>query len=60
MLNGLGPNFRQIAVPIRARESSLAFEKLHDLLVGHEVYLRCLKVATQQMVAFANYAKMKL
>ena len=57
VLNGLGPDFREIAAPIRARESSLTFEELHDLLVGHEAYLRCLEAATQQMVVSANYTK---
>uniref|UniRef100_A0A2N9H783 CCHC-type domain-containing protein n=1 Tax=Fagus sylvatica TaxID=28930 RepID=A0A2N9H783_FAGSY len=46
---------REIAAPIRARETSLAFEELHDLLVGHESYLRRLEAATQQLVASANY-----
>ena len=55
VLNGLGPDFREIAAPIRARETSLAFEELHDLLVGHESYLRRLEAATQQLVASANY-----
>ncbi|KAJ0008129.1 hypothetical protein Pint_29519 [Pistacia integerrima] len=55
VLNGLGSDFREIAVPIRAREKSLGFEKLHDLLVGHESYLRRLETATQQMVMTANY-----
>jgi hypothetical protein len=54
VLNGLGPEFWEIAVPIRAQESSLAFEELHDLLVGHEAYLRHLEAATQQMVDSAN------
>ena len=39
ILNGLGSDFWEIAVPIRAREKPLAFEELHDLLVGHDVYL---------------------
>jgi hypothetical protein len=59
VLNGLGPDFREIAGPIRARESSLNFEELHDLLVGHEAYLRRLETATQTMVASANYTKTK-
>ena len=59
VLNGLGPDFREIAAPIRARESSLAFEELHDLLVGHDAYLRHLEVATQQLVASANFTKAK-
>ncbi|RVW27791.1 Retrovirus-related Pol polyprotein from transposon RE2 [Vitis vinifera] len=59
MLNGLGSDFREIAAPIRAREMSLAFEELHDLLVGHEHYLHRLETATQQLVAAANYTTRK-
>ena len=40
VLHGLGSDFRDIVAPIRARESSLSFEELHDLLLGHEAYLR--------------------
>ena len=36
ILNELGPEFREIVTPIRARETSLKFEEIHDLLVGHE------------------------
>ncbi|KAF5471731.1 hypothetical protein F2P56_008504 [Juglans regia] len=40
VLHGLGFDFLEIAAPIRARENTLAFEELHDLLVGHHNYLR--------------------
>eukprot|EP00261_Vitis_vinifera_P020737 XP_010651693.1 PREDICTED: uncharacterized protein LOC104879694 [Vitis vinifera] len=43
ILNGLGPEFIEIATPIRACETSLKFEEIHDLLVGHESYLRWLE-----------------
>ncbi|XP_035545960.1 uncharacterized protein LOC118348442 [Juglans regia] len=46
VLNGLGPEFREIAAPIQTRETPLAFEELHDLLVGHESYLQRLEAAT--------------
>ena len=59
VLNGLGSEFREITAPIRAREKSLVFEELHDLLVGHEAYLRRLEVTTQQLVASANFSKSK-
>jgi hypothetical protein len=59
VLNGLGPDFQEIAAPIRTRESSLTFEELHDLLVGHEAYLKRLGTATQQLVASANFTKTK-
>lgn len=59
VLNRLGSDFREIAAPIHARESSLSFEELHDLLVGHDVYLHLLEAATQQSVVSANYTKTK-
>lgn len=58
VLNGLSPDFREIAAPIRARESSLTFEELHDLLVGHEAYLNRQEAATQQLVTSASYTNM--
>ena len=59
VLNGLGPDFREIAASIRAQESSLAFQELHDLLVGHDAYPRRLEAATQQLVVSANFTKTK-
>jgi len=59
VLNSLGPNFQEIARPIHARESSLNFEELHDILVGHEAYRRRLEIATQTMVVSTNYTKTK-
>ncbi|KAE8728752.1 hypothetical protein F3Y22_tig00004072pilonHSYRG00090 [Hibiscus syriacus] len=59
ILNGLGSDFREIAAPICARERSLTFEELHDLLVGHDSYLRQLESATQQLVVSANYTNRK-
>lgn len=46
-----------MAAPIRAREHSITFEELHDLLVGHERYLRRLETASQTMVASANFTQ---
>ena len=46
ILNGLGSDFREIVAPIRAREKPLAFEELHDLLIGHDAYLRRLETTT--------------
>ena len=57
ILNGLATEFRENAAPIRARETSLKFEELHDLLVGHESYL-C-KLNNHQPSTFiptANYS----
>ncbi|XP_057975336.1 uncharacterized protein LOC131162747 [Malania oleifera] len=41
VLNSIGPKFCEIAMPIRAWETSLTFEELHDMLVGYESYLQC-------------------
>ena len=54
VLHGLGSDFRDIVAPIRARESSLSFEELHDLLLGHEAYLRRLDSTSQSLVVTAN------
>ncbi|KAF5443117.1 hypothetical protein F2P56_035705 [Juglans regia] len=59
ILNGLGFVFREIAAPIHARERSLTFEELHDLLVSHDSYLRQLESATQNLVVSANYTHRK-
>ncbi|GKV11820.1 hypothetical protein SLEP1_g23039 [Rubroshorea leprosula] len=40
ILNGLGPEFREIAAFLRARDSSLSFDDLHDRLVAHEESLK--------------------
>ncbi|RVW26322.1 Retrovirus-related Pol polyprotein from transposon RE2 [Vitis vinifera] len=41
--------FVTLLPPIRARESSLSFEELHDLLLGHEAYLRRLDSTAQSL-----------
>ena len=57
ILNGLGIEFREIAAPIRAREISLKFEEIHDLLVSHESYLQRLEhQSATQFVPIANYS----
>ena len=38
------------------RNTSLTFEELHDMLEGHDSYLRCLESSTQQLIASANYS----
>lgn len=55
ILNGLGLDFHEIATTIQAREKSLTFEELHDLLMGHEGYLCRLEATTQQLVATVNF-----
>lgn len=59
ILNRLGSDFRKIAAPIPARERSLTFEELHNLLVGHDAYLCRLEASTQQLVVSATYFLVK-
>ncbi|KAL6313521.1 hypothetical protein AAG906_005472 [Vitis piasezkii] len=54
ILNELGPEFREIVTPIRARETSLKFEEIHDLLVGHESYLQ--RLENQSVATFVPTA----
>jgi len=60
ILNGLGPDFREIIAPIWARECSMSFEELYDLLVSHECYLRRLEATTQQLIAITNFSNCRL
>ncbi|KAL6310882.1 hypothetical protein AAG906_018041 [Vitis piasezkii] len=39
-LNGLGSGFKEISAAIRARETPISFEELHDKSVEHETFLK--------------------
>jgi hypothetical protein len=57
ILNGFGIEFREIIAPIRACETSLKFEEIHDLLVSHKSYLRRLEQQSATLfVPTANYS----
>ncbi|EYU29917.1 hypothetical protein MIMGU_mgv11b022026mg [Erythranthe guttata] len=58
-LNGLGSKFRKVIAPIRFRESALTFEELHDMLVGHENYMRSLDSTAHTLVATTNSTQSK-
>jgi hypothetical protein len=53
-LNGLGPEYREMVAPIRTREYALSFKELHDLLIGHESYLKCLDITSPSLVVTAH------
>ncbi|KAH0709617.1 hypothetical protein KY284_011044 [Solanum tuberosum] len=40
ILSGLGPEYREISVAIRAQDSSLSFEELFHKLTNHELFLK--------------------
>ena len=54
-LRGLGPNFREIVAAIRARDTPITFEELHDKLVEHEDFLKRAEVPTEASLITANY-----
>ena len=59
VLNGLGPEYREMMAPIRTCESSLSFEELHDLLVGHEAYLKRMDTHSPSLVVTAHNTQRK-
>ena len=46
VLNGLVSGLKEITAPVHAREKSLTFKDLHDLLVGHDNYLHHLELVS--------------
>ncbi|KAH7554431.1 hypothetical protein JRO89_XS12G0206900 [Xanthoceras sorbifolium] len=54
-LNGLGPEFKEIAAAVRARENLITFEELHDKLVAYEGYLKREEAGSDVSIATANY-----
>ncbi|OMO49464.1 hypothetical protein COLO4_38540 [Corchorus olitorius] len=40
ILNGLGSDFREISANIRARDTSIGFDELHDKLTSYELFLK--------------------
>ena len=60
VLNGLGLEFRDMVVPIRTRETGLSFAELHDLLIGHEHYIKRMDNNASALVVTANSSQRKL
>ena len=53
VLNDLGLEYREMVALIRTREFALSFEELHDLLIGHESYLKRLDITSPSLVVTA-------
>ena len=58
-LNGLGSEFQDMVAPIRMRETALSFAKLHDLLIGHEHYLKRMDGNSSTLVVTTNSSQQK-
>lgn len=56
-LNGLGPEFREVAVAIRARETPIQFEELHEKLVDFVTYLKRQERASESLIPTAHVAQ---
>ena len=39
-LNGIGPEFKEITAAVRARDTVISFEELHDKLVEYDSFLK--------------------
>ncbi|OMO95913.1 hypothetical protein CCACVL1_05180 [Corchorus capsularis] len=57
ILNGLGPEFREISTAIRARETPISLEELHDKLVSFESLLRQEADSYNVQISTANLAR---
>ena len=54
-LNGLGSEYREVFTAICARENSISFDELHDMLTDYEAYLNRDAVNSQSsVIAIAN------
>lgn len=58
-LNGLGSEFSDMVAPICTRETTLSFVKLHDLLIGHEHYIKCMDSNASTLVVITNSLQWK-
>ncbi|GKV15934.1 hypothetical protein SLEP1_g26659 [Rubroshorea leprosula] len=56
ILNGLRPEFREIAASLCTRDSSLSFDDLHDRLVAHEESLKRDELQLDFVPAITHYA----
>ena len=55
ILNGLGDEFKDISAAIRARDSAITFEELHEKLLNFEAVLKQETSATNRSPITANY-----
>ncbi|KAK2985951.1 hypothetical protein RJ640_017579 [Escallonia rubra] len=54
-LGGLGPEFKEIAAAIRARDTSISFDELYDKLGDYELHLKKEDPIPSLSIATANY-----
>ncbi|KAK2987221.1 hypothetical protein RJ640_022253 [Escallonia rubra] len=54
-IGGLGPEFKEIAAAIRARDTSISFDELYDKLGDYELHLKKEDPIPSLSIATANY-----
>ena len=59
VLNGLGSELRDMVAPIRTKETTLSFAELHDLLIGHEHYIKRMDNNASALVVTTNSSQWK-
>ena len=56
ILNGLGDEFKDISSAVRARDTAISFEELHEKLINFEAVLKQEVAKNQRIPITANYA----
>ncbi|XP_017980997.1 PREDICTED: uncharacterized protein LOC18592568 [Theobroma cacao] len=56
VLNGIGSDFKEIAVGVRAQDSSITFEELLDKFTDYEEVIKKQESSTDIIIPFANLA----
>lgn len=56
ILNGPGDEFKDLSSAIRASDSTISFEKLHELLINFEAFLKQEAEKNQKLLITSNYA----
>ncbi|KAK2988027.1 hypothetical protein RJ640_011290 [Escallonia rubra] len=54
-LTGVGPEFKEIAAPLRARDTPISFDELYDKLGDYEIHLKKEEPTPSFYIAMANY-----
>ena len=55
-LNGLGDEYKDISSAVRAHDSAISFEELHEKLLNSEALLKQESTRTERLPITANYA----
>ncbi|XP_019240842.1 PREDICTED: uncharacterized protein LOC109220832 [Nicotiana attenuata] len=57
VLSGLGAEYKEISVAIRARDNPISFEELFDKLLAHEVFVQHSESKNEQPIITAQFSQ---